>query len=237
MAIPFYLAMTPHQFQSVPYPPRPAAWMGCRFSPDDPGLSDLPEVLPPGSLLMLNDSRPMEGHDHRLILEQLSRTAEEHRCDGVVLDFQRPWNAQTAALVRFLSAKLPSPMAVSEIYAEDTSRSIFLSPATPDVSLASHLAPWSGREIWLDLAPEHRTVIVTESGTHYAPWEENIDSLGYFRDETLHTHYRIETGDCLRFPMFRTADDLLAMLSEAEAYSVTKGVGLYREWEKSPGFP
>ena len=237
MAIPFYLAMTPHQFQNTPRLPRPAAWMGCRFSGGHPGLSDLPEALPPGSLLMLNDSRPMDGHDHGLILEQLSHTAEAFLCDGIVLDFQRPWNGQTAALVRFLSSRLPSPMAVSEIYAKDTDQTIFLSPTPPDVSLAGHLAPWKGRDIWLDLAPAHRTVILTESGAQYGPWDEDGHSQGYFRDNLLHTHYRIETGDCLRFPMFRTTDDLLAMLAEAEGHRVTKAVGLYQEWEKSPGFP
>ena len=237
MAIPFYLAMTPQEFQSIPTLPQRTAWMGCRFSREDPGLSDLPDTLPPGSLLTVNDSFPLGNHDQNLILEQLTDTVTQLGCDGVVLDFQGPWSENTAGLVRYLSAKLPSPMAVSELYAKDTHRSIFLSPTPADTSLAHHLNPWKDREVWLDLAPGHQTMVITESGAHYAPWDPTNDRENYFPDAVLHTHYRIETGDSLRFPMFRTAEDLLAILSEAEKYHVTKAVGLYQEWKKSPGLP
>ena len=66
-----YLAMTPAEFNSVSQPPPDFAYMACHFSPYGTGLGNLPTVLPPESLLILNDRTPIHGHDPQRIFDQL----------------------------------------------------------------------------------------------------------------------------------------------------------------------
>ena len=85
-----YLAMTPAEFNSVSQPPPDFAYMACHFSPYGTGLGNLPTVLPPKSLLILNDRTPIKGHDPDLVLETIEQLTENSPCDGLLLDFQRP---------------------------------------------------------------------------------------------------------------------------------------------------
>ena len=234
MAIPLYLAMTASEIASQPPTHRPVAWMACHFSPEDPGLSDLPDALPPNSMLTLNDRFPIEGHDLDLIAKQLAETADSLACCGILLDFQKERNRKTSEFVRFLSNKLPFPVGVSDLYAKDTDRAVFVSPVPSDVMVSEHLLPWKDREIWLDLAPVEQTVTVTEDGPHYSSLADTMDIKAYLTDHKLHTHYRIEISDSPRFHLIRTTNDLLSLLRECEGTNVTKAVALHQEWTKSP---
>ena len=235
MTIPLYLAMTPSEITALPVPEFPVAWMGFHFSPDNPGLSNLPDHLPSGSMLTVNDSLPIGAHDPKLIAKQLTDAVIKLSCDGVVLDFQRQWNEKTAVLIRHLSKAVSFPMAVSELYAKDTDCPIFLSPVPSDRQLSDHLNPWQGREIWLDLGPGYQTVTITESGAYCAPSFADHSRKDFFQDRKLHNHYHIEINDSICFHIFRTSDDMKSLLLEAEGSNVTKAVGLYQEWKKSSG--
>ena len=113
MAITGYLAMTAAEFRNFSAKNQPIAWMACHFSPYGTALSNLPTVLPEGSLLILNDRTPICGHDPELIVCQLALLTEKFSCGGLLLDFQRPDEPETAALVQHLLKHLPCPTAVS----------------------------------------------------------------------------------------------------------------------------
>ena len=77
MGIPHYLAMTAAEF-SANMPQKDTAWMACHFSSCSHGLSNLPEELPSGALLILDDSTPMECHDPETVKRQLAPAIEKY---------------------------------------------------------------------------------------------------------------------------------------------------------------
>ena len=139
MAIQTFLAMTGAEIGISPLLPPEIAWMACQFSPYGTGLSNLPRQLPPGSLLILDDMTPIRGHDPALICDQLAELTAVLKCSGILLDFQHPDCAETAALAKYLTEALPCPVAVSEPYAAELDCPVFLPPVPPDVSLANHI--------------------------------------------------------------------------------------------------
>lgn len=230
MAIHPFLAMTAAEIRTVSDFPPKIAWMACHFSPYCTGLSNLPRELPPGSLLILDDITPIHGHDPEEIGGQLTERVEKLECSGVLLDFQRPDCEETAALAKHLAGTLPCPVGVSEPYAGELDCPVFLPPAPPDVPLVEYIAPWSGREVWLEMALDGEVISLTEQGAETAPlpWGETF--AGGFAQERLHCHYRIETDDnSARFTLWRTREDLEGLLEDAEKFGVTTAVGLYQE--------
>ena len=180
-------------------------------------------------MLILNDRIPCRRHDHRLITEQLTQLIEALECGSLLLDFQQPGSAEAAALTKTLLDSLPCPIAVSKDYAKELDCPIFLPPVPPDVSLANYLAPWKGREIWLDVGMDGLNLTLTETGCESAslPWP-NLS--GGQADKILHTHYLIsQTGNCVQFQLFRTKEDIHALLAEAETLGVHQAVGLWQE--------
>ena len=230
MAIRRYFAMTAAEIRSNPLLPPGTAWMACHFSPYGTGLSNLPRELPPDSLLILNDRTPIHGHDPERIAGQLADVVTSLGCWGVLLDFQRPGVEETAALVAHLAQALPCPVAVSDWYAREQSCPVFLSPVPLDVALGDYLAPWQGREVWLDLAPNREVITLTEEGAAAAPLPPGTVLEGGLREETLHCHYQIALSDsAATFSLWRTAEDLESLLAEAEGLGVAAAVGLYQE--------
>ena len=227
MAIPLYLAMTAAEFSHCSAVPTHPAWMSCRFSPSGTGLSNLPSSLPAGTLLILDDQTPPAGHDTALIREQLSEIIERNRCSGLLLDFQRPDDPQTAQIAVAL-VTLPYPVCVSQQYAADLSCPVFLPPCPLTVPLAEYLSPWVMRKVWLEAAPDRSSFLITKQGCRQAP----CDTGGNFphRDEALHCRYRTETDPtAVRFSLRRAPEDLASLLHEAEALGVTRAVGLWQE--------
>lgn len=229
MAIRPFLAMTAAEIGTFS-PDIPICWMACHFSPYSLRLSNLPRSLPPGSLLMLDDITPIHGHDPDIICRQLEQCVATHSCCGLLLDFQRPENAETAALVEKLTRSLPFPVAVSDLYIAHSRGPVFLPPVPPSVSLSSYLAPWRDREIWLDLSLAGEVLTLTEQGASITPHPfPNEEEMVLF-DSDLHCHYRIDMeDDRVCFTLRRSWEDLLELLSEAETLGVTTAVGLYQE--------
>lgn len=234
MAIPLYLAMTAAEFSGCEKMPEKIAWMACHFSSYGTSLSNLPRTLPEGSLLILNDRTPVHGHDKLGIADDLARAVDALGCCGLLLDFQRPESEETAAIVKALLA-LPYPVCVSECYAKELDCPVFLPPVPPHVPIKEYLAPWSGREIWLEAALEGEELTLTESGCRISVPGEPIDSPEH-RDAALFCHYRIAVEErCARFSLYRSRDDLTALLDAAQALGVTRTVGLWQElhWQES----
>lgn len=230
MGLRCYLAMTAAEIAGLRPLPTHLAYMACHFSPYSTGLSNIPGSLPPGSLLTLNDRTPICGHDPRLIAAELTRTVRQLKCSGVVLDFQRPENQETAELCRILIQALPCPPAVSAIYAEEFSCPVLLPPVPPDCLLSEHLAPWEGREIWLEAGLNGLQITLTSEGHAYRPLPSQLPPDSLFSDEALHCHYYMRTeAQSAHFFLLRSPEDLRALLREAEALGVTQAIGLYQE--------
>lgn len=234
MAIARYFAMTAAEISLNSLLPPKIAWMACHFSPYGDGLSNLPEALPPDSLLILNDRTPIHGHDPQRIAGQLSGVLEALDCRGLLLDFQRPGVEETAVLTRHLVQTLPGTVAVSDLYARELDCPVFLPPVPTDTPLSGYLPPWKGREIWLEMALEGKSITLTAEGAACGSLPPEAAAAGGFSEERLHCHYAvIASQDAARFTLWRTEADLEALLEEAQSQGVTTAVGLYQEFKPS----
>ena len=231
MAIVRYFAMTAAEISFNSVLPPGIAWMACHFSPYGDGLSNLPDSLPPDSLLILNDRTPIHGHDPRKIAWQLSGALEESGCRGLLLDFQRPGEAETASLTRYLTQTLSCPVAVSDLYARELDCPVFLPPVPAEIPAEAFLAPWQGRELWLEMALDAKEITLTPEGAGCIPLPPGSALPAGFQEEKLHCHYTVAVDeDKARFTLWRTEQDLEGLLEEAEALGVTTAVGLYQEF-------
>ncbi len=230
MAIPLFLAMTGWEIRKNAEFSQNIAWMACHFSPYGTGLSNLPNALPPGSMVILNDRTPVCGHDPALIAAQLAAVVEENQCMGVLLDFQRPDEQETAAIAEILVQELNCPVGVSHYYAQKLSCPVFLPPVPLHVLPEEYLAPWQGREIWLECALDGATITVTAEGSAVTPLPYPELENYRHRDANLCCHYEIDiTEKRAQFHLSRTHDDLHDLLAIAEKINVTHAIGLFQE--------
>lgn len=220
MAITLYLAMTATEFaESEALPPK-VGGMVCQ---------DLTEIsrLPEGSLLILSDQAPICGQE---IVTKLRQAVEAWDCSSILLDFQKPDIPEQAALAAQLVRDLSCPVAVSDLYAGGLDCPVFLSPCPHHVHLREHIQPWEGRELWLDLAADAETILLTPQGVSISPLSLPDFPEECHQDEKLHCHYRIETGkDSARFLLWRTREDLASLAQEGEALGIQTLVGLFQE--------
>lgn len=229
MVLPLYLAMNASEMTVSPLPSR-CAWMACHFSSCGEGLSNIPSELPEGWMLILNDRLPCQGHSAGLVADQAKDIVDRLGCESVLLDFQRPENPETQAVVRSLLDTLSCPVAVSEPYAAGLPCPVFLGPNPLHMPLADHLAPWKGREIWLEAALCQECVTVTKEGAEFSPQFPPEGLEGGFFDEALSCHYhtRIQETSVI-FTLFDTMESLEKKLELAHSLGVTRAVGLYQE--------
>lgn len=230
MAITPFLAMTAAEMHTCASLPPKIAWMACHFSPYGLGLSNLPQSLPAGSMLILDDMTPPRGHDPERIADQLSTCMERFRCEGILLDFQRADSEETQIIAAHLVSTLPCPVVVSDYYAQDLNCPVFLPPVPPSVPLEAHIASWKDREIWLELGLDGEILTLTEEGCFAVTLPcPDLDATG-FSDEQLHCHYSIETNEnTARFTLWRTEEDLKAFLEKAKILGIVKTIGLFQE--------
>ena len=227
MALPLYLAQTRVEMGVNSPAPNFFAYMALHFSASGSGLSNLPESLPPGAMLILDDSIPISGHNGDRIVKELSGLMERHPCESLLLDFQRPGYPALAELAAAICQALPFPVGVSELYAQGLNCPVFLSPVPPDRPLHEHLAPWTGRELWLEAALEGMELTLAENGCTAAPLPDYPgDGM---MDERLHCHYDIRLDSAAHFRLWRTREDLDRLLQKAESAGVTRAIGLWQE--------
>ena len=225
-----YLAQTAGELHGNIHTAEKTAYMACHFSLYTTGLSNVPEALPTGSMLILNDQIPICGHDPHRISGQLQETAERFSCDSLLLDFQRPGNKETAQLCHLLSAEMDCPLGISHHYANDLDCAVFLPPPPLDMPLTEHLKPWNNRKIWLEAALEAAEFTITADGCKVVPlpYEHHLEET--FIEEILHCRYRCEVdSEKIRFWLYRTIDQLEALLEEASTLGIEKSIGLYQQ--------
>jgi len=232
-----FLAKCPAEFREKLDMTCASAWMACHFSLADRGITNLPEALPPGSLLILDDQIPIHGHDCDRIRSQLAEAVESYSCPAVLLDFERLDALETAALVDVLEDALPCPVIVPAAYGKGRNCPVFLPPVPPDTFLSEYLAPWEGRSIYLEAALGGEVLTLTEKGASRSPLGlPDVPAEG-FADSALHCHYTVRIQEnTARFSLWRTPEDLQALLDAAEALGVAT-VGLYQELSAADRLP
>ena len=222
-----YLAMTAAEFSAAAQLPEHMAWMACHFSCYGTGLSNLPQSLPEGSMIILNDRTPVQGHDPGQILEQLTFLYEQQKPSCFLLDFQR---SGAAEIVTALTQDPPCPVGVTAAYAKELSCPVFLEPPPLHVPLQEYLEPWKGREIWLEAALEAERITVDTQGSCLEPTSLDVLEDPIFQEPELHCHYHIQlTDNTAVFQLLRTDEDLNLLLDAAQKFGVTQAVGLYQQ--------
>lgn len=230
MAIPLFLAMTGAELQKNGPFPSNIAWMACHFSAYGTGISNAPEDLEPGSMVILNDRTPICGHDPERVADQMAQLAERVHAGAILLDFQRPDMPEAAAIASLVVQRCPCPVGVTEYYAHNLDCPVFLSPVPPHVPLAQHLEAWQGREVWLEIALDGTEILVSPEGCTYTPCPFSTPAERSHLDAQLHCHYEIVTApEQICFRLFRTVEDLDSLVDAAAQMGVTRAVGLYQE--------
>ena len=227
MEIPVYLAMTAAEFRSCsPLPPH-TAWLSCTFSPYGQGLSNIPKWLPPNSLMILSDQSPICGHDPDLIYRTLQKSLADLSCSGLLLDFERPVHPDGLQIAKVLT-DLPCPVAVAAPYAEELDCPVFVPHPPPSQRLEAHLAPWKGREIWLEISSQAQTITITKSGAAF----QNCSAPAFlpYTDKELCCHYAVHQQDnAAVFTLQRTLTDFTELFSTPSPIRPTRTIGLYQE--------
>lgn len=230
MDIKCYLAMTAAEAAAVTTFPPYMAWMACHFSCYGTGLSNLPQSLPEGSMVIVNDRTPPYRHDPALITQQLLRLAQELNVSSFLLDLQRPDLEENRLIAQTLTKNLPYPVAVTALYAEDLDCPVFLSAPPPHHALKEHISPWKDREIWLEAAIESEQVTVTEQGSTAAGLSNGFPEEAVFHDDALHCHYSVALMEKQAvFSICRNRENIQTYLAEAETLGIKKAIGLYQQ--------
>lgn len=222
-----FLAMNNSQLLELH--PKRAAYMALHFSPYSTGLSNMPSFLPEHSLLLLDDSMPVQNHDAETVVRQLTELVNRFSAKAVLLDFQNSPTEESEKMVTSILNALPCPVAVTEMYARQLQCPVFLSPTPVNMPLKDHLAPWLRQGVYLDIAPGALEITVTETGSKALPLPGSHYPLP-LENTRLHCHYDVTvTEKKAVFTLSRTQADLEKLVQEAYRLGILGAVGLYQE--------
>lgn len=226
MPFKFFLAQTAAEIMQPLPTNAKKAWMACHFSPYGTGLSNLPDHLPEGSMVIVNDLMPVAGHDPERIARQLKEIVQVCQCSRVLLDFQRSGEGRTADIAKAIVQALPCLVGVSEVYAKGLACPVFLPPLPLHMPLQDYIVPWQGRPVWLEIMPDCAAYTITEDGCKKASCEA-AGAFPHF-DERACCRYRIEDmEEAVHFTLRRGFEEL-ALLRQSE--QIDCFVGLHQKF-------
>lgn len=229
MALPLNLAMTQSEIAAADQLPSRLAWMSCQFSPFTKGITNIPKSLPEGAMLILDDQQNCFTHSPDLVARQLLDAVQQLGCESVLLDFQRPADPESLAMVHAIVEALPCPVAVTEEFSKDLTCPVFLAPCPLHMPLQAYLQPWLGRELWMEAALCQEIITVTRNGTAFTP-DYPVDLTGGFFEPNLLCRYRIAVSpEKITFTLFDTPETLEKKLKQAQILGISRFVGLYQE--------
>lgn len=226
-----YLAVTTGEMEE--FLPKKTAFLSCHFSSSGQGLSNIPQRLPENSLLLLDDSMPLCGHDPAVVVKQLQDLVKDFSVNAILLDFQGEKTEQLQTMAQEILRGVPCPVAATEWYAKNLGCPVFLSAPPADSTLEKHLKRWLKQGVFMEIAPCGAKMEVTENGCkkEHFPFA-NAENLPLYNGK-LRCHYDVEVfPDRAVFTLGRTKDDLAALADEAAKLGVLGTVGLYQELKK-----
>lgn len=227
-----YLAFLPTQWNKTQTVQDKAAWLGCRLSSYGEGITGLPPALPNGSMLILTDENPPQGHDPQRIAKELTENAARLGADKILLDFQREGLEENREIVETVLKQAAIPVGITEQYAKHFDCPVLLSPPPLWTPLEEKAALWSGRELWLEAVTETALVTVTESGSRYeaGAYELPEESLVY---DKLCLRYALKRKNReMLFYLKRDKEMVCRLLDRAKALGFTGAVGMYQDLGK-----
>ena len=235
MVLPLYLALTAAEISASSAFPDYCAYMACHFSPYTAGISNIPAFLPRGSMLILNDRLPCQGHSADLVAGQLMDALSRLGCESILLDFQRPPGPEAEAIVSAVLSAASCPVAVTEAYAGNAECAVFLSPGPLHISMEEYLAPWKNREVWLEAALCQESVVLSAQGSAITPIFPTEQLSRGFYDDSLRCCYQMQIKNSeITFTLFDTQETLGQKVEFAHSLGVTRAVGLWQELKPSP---
>ena len=230
MVLPLYLAMMDGEMQDSPSLPPRIARMGCTFDPDGPGLLDLPEALPQGGMLMVDDRNPISSQDPHVVATTLAEAADRLGITGILLDFERPPAAVSQAMAACIIRMLPCPVGIPPAYGASLDCPLFLPPCPLHIPMAEYLKPWQHRKIWMEARMLQQTVTVTSTGTVYGIPSPADNLTGGYYDEILCCQCIPEITDAqVRFTLYDTPETLQKKWKHP---NITRAIGLYQDWRR-----
>ncbi len=183
----------------------------------------MPRHLPEGSILLLDDSMPVQGHDPEVVVTQLKQLVTKFSVRAVLLDFQRPPTEESTKMANAILQSCNA--AVTPAYAKE-GYPAFLPPPPANKPLSEYLKPWN--KVFLELYSEGLEITVTKKGSLVS----SIDPTSPLplNDKRLHCHYgvTVSPGKAV-FTLSRTREDLAELAREAEELGIIATVGLYQE--------
>lgn len=234
MSIPLYLAMTAAEFSNCTLLPALPAWMAVHFSPSGSGLSNCPASLPPGSLLILDDQLPWNGHSDAEILPRIVEILENTQACGLLLDFEREPMGQTLSLAERLARRCMDGgwmVGMPPAYLGQSEAAVFLPPlpcyeAHPEIP-----GQWEGRPIWLEASPTVFTGAITKAGVQLAPMDGPVQADVSFFSPSLQCRYTaVPEEDGIRLTLFDTPETILEKLEGWQAQGVSLAIGGWRDF-------
>lgn len=228
MALCCFLAMTEGEIRTAPTLPPHLAFMACHFSPYGVGLVNIPQRLPKGSILIVNDRVPVLHHDPGVILRQLQAVCRQLSLRGILLDFEIAGCEKTREIVHTLAGALPCPVCVSENYAEGLPCPVFICPPL-NLPLKEVLKKWQGRKIWLEAPIWQEQFLLTREGCTPRACDICPDGT-YFIDENLCCRYTFSlTEREATFTLKRGKEEIELLLKQVEHTDVELAVGLFQK--------
>lgn len=233
MFLPIYLAMTSQEIAHFEDISSTLCYMSCHFSSSGTGLFNLPDHLPPHSLLCIDDSTPIINHDPKSVCKQIHDIIGNQYIDGILLDFQRQENPITQKIIEAILDHIHCPVAVSHIYAKEYTCPVFLPPLPLRTTLSDYLSPWSGRDIWLEIGTDKQMATVTSDRFAVEDIQDLPNDCPYYKEASLLCHYSTHIKpDRITFYLHRTAEDLMELQLQAQRMGVSKFVGLWQQLQQ-----
>lgn len=181
-------------------------------------LVGLPDRLPPGCFLSLDDRLPIAGLSPAAAAEEIAELSPV----GLYLDFQRPENPDSRSFAEGLLPLLPFPVGISAPYAVGLSCPVVLPPRPLHLPYSRYYAPWQGRQIWQEGDLSRWSVVVDGSGCHPLEIEKEAPDLpgaSVFQNDVLFCRYtQRRDGASIAFTLWNNAEllqqELLACPAE-----------------------
>lgn len=236
MDINCYMAMTAPEITRVSPHPHRIGWLSSHFSERSNGLCNLPDALPEGAVLILDDSTPPAGHDPEEVAVQLNMLVQKSHLQVVILDFQNPNQFPTEEMTAYLLSTLTCKVCVAAPYAKPHNCPVLIPAPMPHRSPQKHISPWRGREIWIEATLDTERITVTEQGSTITVLPYQEPEGHWFTEERLCCRYQIQELETqVEFTLTRDMKMLKQLLENCQQLGVSYFIGLYQQL--GTGFP